>query len=191
MWRYKMKKGKVIFLNGTSSSGKSSIATKIQEVSEEKFFHVQIDTFCDMLHEKNFDDDFVSAENIVASIMHNFVLSLCEKGENVIVDTVIENQNEHWLKECVDILYDMPVTFIKVNCPLHELERRELKRGDRTIGQAKGQLNNMNFNDIYDLEVNTYVNSIEECVRVIKNKIKLENQENAFKKIHEKYQNHS
>jgi chloramphenicol 3-O phosphotransferase len=186
-----MKKGKVIFLNGTSSSGKSSLATKIQEVSEEKIFHVQIDTFCDMLHEKIFDTDFVNTENLVASIMHNFIFSLCKSGENVIVDTVIENQNEHWLKECVDLLYDMPVTFVKVNCPLHELERRELNLGDRNIGQAKYQLSNMNFNDIYDLEVNTYENSTEECVVVIKNQMKLENEESAFKKIYEKYHSHS
>ena len=66
-----------------------------------------------------------------------------------------------------------------------------MKRGDRTIGQAKGQLSNMNFNDIYDLEVNTYDNSTEECVGVIINQMKLENEENAFKKIHEKYQHHS
>jgi chloramphenicol 3-O phosphotransferase len=179
-----MGKGKVIFLNGTSSSGKSSLAIKIQEISEEKFYHVQIDTFCDMLHEKFFDNNFVKTENSVASIMHNFILSLCENGENVLVDTVIENHNENWLKECVELLYDMPVTFVKVNCPLHELERRELERGDRNIGQAKGQLCNMNFNDIYDLEVNTYENTIGECAKIIQNAIKFQNEQNAFKKIY-------
>jgi chloramphenicol 3-O phosphotransferase len=186
-----MEKGKIIFLNGTSSSGKSSLATKIQEVSAEKFYHVQIDTFCDMLHEKNFDNDFVNTENSVASIMHKFILSLCKNGENVIVDTVIENHHENWLKECVELLYDMPVTFVKVNCPLPELERRELERGDRRIGQAKEQLSNMNFNDVYDLEVNTCKNSIEECVRNIENQMKLDNEQNAFKKIYEKYRKQS
>jgi chloramphenicol 3-O phosphotransferase len=182
-----MEKGKIIFLNGTSSSGKSSLARKIQEISEEKFYHVQIDTFCDMLHDKFFDKDFVNTENLVASIMHNFVLSLCKNGENVIVDTVIENHHENWLKECVELLHDMPITFVKVNCPLHELERRELERGDRDIGQAKGQLSNMNFNDIYDLEVNTYENSTEECARIIKNQVKSYSDRNAFRKIYNKY----
>lgn len=179
-----MEKGKIIFLNGTSSSGKSSLARKIQETSEEKFYHVQIDTFLHMLHEKFFDKDFANTENSVASIMHNFVLSLCTNGENVIVDTVIQNHNKNWLSECVELLHDMPVTFVKVNCPLHELERRELARGDRNVGQAKQQLGNMNFNDVYDLEVNTYENSIEECSKVIQNAIKFENDQNAFKKIH-------
>ena len=182
-----MGKGEVVFLNGTSSSGKTSLATKIQEVSEERFYHVQIDTFCDMLHEKDFENDFVSTENSAATIMHNFILSLCKNGENVIVDTVIENYHENWLKECVELLHNMPVTFVKVNCPLHELERRELERGNRRIGQAKEQLSNMNFNDIYDLEVNTYENSIEECARTIKNKMKFDNDENAFKKLYKKY----
>ncbi|MBZ9635230.1 hypothetical protein [Clostridium sp. FP1] len=58
------------------------------------------------------------------------------------------------------------------------------------IGQAKAQLSNMNFNDIYDLEVNTYENSIEECVIIIKNEMKLQNEQNAFIKIYEKYQKH-
>lgn len=182
-----MDKGKIIFLNGTSSSGKSSLAIKIQEISEEKFYHVQIDTFCDMVHEKFFDNDFVNTENSVASIMHNFILSLCKNGENVIVDTVIENHHENWLRECVELLHDMPVTFVKVSCPLYELERRELERGDREIGQAKLQLSNMDFNDIYDLEVNTYENSTEECARIIKNNMKFENEKNAFKKIYETY----
>ena len=182
-----MGKGKIIFLNGTSSSGKTSLATKLQEILEGIYYHVQIDTFCDMMHEKYYDKDFINTENSAASIMHNFILSLCRNGENVIVDTVIENHHENWLKECVELLHDMPVTFVKVNCPLHELERRELERGNRTIGLAKGQLFNMNFNDIYDLQVNTYENSIEECAVSIKDKIKLDNEQNAFKKIYEKY----
>lgn len=184
-----MGQGKIIFLNGTSSSGKSSLAIKIQERSEEKFYHVQIDTFCDMLHGKFFDKDFVNTENSVASIMHNFVLSLCKNGKNVIVDTVIENHHENWLRESVELLHDMPVTFVKVNCPLHELERRELVRGNRDIGQAKGQLSNMDFNAIYDLEVNTYENSIEECAKIIINKMEFENEQSAFRKLHEKYLN--
>lgn len=184
-----MGQGKLIFLNGTSSSGKSSLAIKIQEISEEKFYHVQIDTFCDMLHGKFFDNDFVNTENSVASIMHNFVLSLCKNGENVIVDTVIENHHENWLKECVELLHDIPVTFVKVNCPLHELERREIERGNRDIGQAKGQLSNMDFNAIYDLEVNTYENSIEECAEIIINNLKFENEQSAFRKIYERYTN--
>jgi chloramphenicol 3-O-phosphotransferase len=182
-----MGKGKIIFLNGTSSSGKSSLAVKIQEISEEKFYHVKIDTFCNMVHGKFFNLDYINTENSAASAMHNFVLSLARNGENVIVDSVILNQKENWLKECVELLHDMPVTFVKVSCPLHELERREVKRGDRKIGLSKYQLSNMDFNVTYDLEVNTYENSTEECAKIIINEMMIKNEQNAFKKIYEKY----
>jgi len=182
-----MGKGKVIFLNGTSSAGKSSLSTKVQEISEEKCYRVQLDTFLDMIHDKFYDDDIVNTENIAASIMHNFVLSLCKNGESVIVDTVIENHHENWLKECVELLYDENVIFVKVDCPLHELERRELERGDRSIGQAKGQLSNMDFNDIYDIVVNTYENTIEECAIAVKNEMQSIRKKNAFKEIYEIY----
>jgi chloramphenicol 3-O phosphotransferase len=182
-----MAKGKVIFLNGASSSGKSSLAIKIQEISVEKFYHVQIDTFCNMVHGKFFNLDYINTENSAASAMHNFILSLCNNGENVIVDSVILNQKENWLKECVKLLHEIHVTFVKVYCPLHELERRELERGDRKIGLSRYQLNNMNFNDTYDLEVNTYENTTEECAKIIINQVKSQNEQNAFKKIYDKY----
>ncbi|HQG79310.1 MAG TPA: hypothetical protein PK564_03135, partial [bacterium] len=80
-----MHRGRIIFLNGTSSSGKSTLAKNIQKISKEKFFHVQIDTFCDMLHQKFFDSDFSETENSVASLMHKFVVFLSDEGQNVIV----------------------------------------------------------------------------------------------------------
>ena len=40
-----MKPGNIILLNGTSSSGKSSIAAAIQKESERPFLHIGIDTF--------------------------------------------------------------------------------------------------------------------------------------------------
>jgi chloramphenicol 3-O phosphotransferase len=40
-----MKPGNIILLNGTSSSGKSSIARAVQDESETPFLHIGIDTF--------------------------------------------------------------------------------------------------------------------------------------------------
>ncbi len=44
-----MNVGKVIFLNGASSSGKSTIAKLLQPRLEEPFLHMQLDTFIEML----------------------------------------------------------------------------------------------------------------------------------------------
>jgi len=54
-----------------------------------------------------------------------------------------------------------------VHCPLEDLERREKARGDRNIGQAKKQLEYVHKAEIYDIEVNTAFESIEEISRKI------------------------
>jgi len=118
--------------------------------------------------------------------MYHFVLSLCRNGENSIIDTVILDQKEVWLRECVELLHEMPVIFVKVNCSLNELERRERERGNRKIGLSKMQMENMKFN-MYDLEVNTYEMSMEECVEKINEKTVTDSKSNAFGRLHEMY----
>ena len=44
-----MEPGKIIFLNGTSSSGKSSLARELQRRLPEPFLHLQLDAFIEML----------------------------------------------------------------------------------------------------------------------------------------------
>jgi chloramphenicol 3-O phosphotransferase len=44
-----MTSGRIILLNGTSSSGKSSVARALQEVLSEPYLHLGIDTFIAML----------------------------------------------------------------------------------------------------------------------------------------------
>ena len=44
-----MKTAKIILLNGTGSSGKTSLARALQAASRDVFLHVQMDAFLDML----------------------------------------------------------------------------------------------------------------------------------------------
>lgn len=57
---------------------------------------------------------------------------------------------------------DYPVLFVGVHCCIDELERREKVRGDRNIGQARRQLEYVHKGEIYDIELNTDIDSIEE-----------------------------
>ncbi|RKX30262.1 MAG: chloramphenicol phosphotransferase, partial [Candidatus Zixiibacteriota bacterium] len=45
-----MKSGKIIFINGVSSSGKSLLAIELQKRLIEDFFHIQLDDFIEMMH---------------------------------------------------------------------------------------------------------------------------------------------
>jgi chloramphenicol 3-O-phosphotransferase len=82
------------------------------------------------------------------------------------------------------------VIFVKVSCPPEELEKRELERGDRTIGQAIGQYKNMYFNDIYDFEINTFENTPGECAKIVIDKMKsFKIPDSAFFRLRKKYLN--
>ncbi|MCL2620118.1 MAG: chloramphenicol phosphotransferase CPT family protein, partial [Defluviitaleaceae bacterium] len=85
-----------------------------------------------------------------------------DRGYNVIVDTVLDD--EEWVDVLVGILHDNPVLFVHVTCLEEELIRRELSRGDRGIGLAVEQLEYLSPKEqIYDVTVDTHVNTTEEC----------------------------
>jgi hypothetical protein len=54
----------------------------------------------------------------------------------VLLDTP---HDQSGLRECIAVLHEHPVLFVRVDCPLEELERREQQRGDRRLGQARTQ----------------------------------------------------
>ena len=87
-------------------------------------------------------------------------------GHNVIVDNIILASFET-LEECIACLRDYPVMLVRLNCPAHELRRREQKRGDRSIGNGESQIDELVPADTYDIVVNTYEESIEQCVNRI------------------------
>lgn len=181
-----MTKGHIIFLNGTSSSGKTSLTKKLQEMLVEPFFHFSLDTFEDMAPKKHLKQDFWATLRMSVSGMHKSIAAFSESGLNVIVDHVILDipEMEGWLDECVTHMHALPVLFVQVNCPLVELERREKERGDRDIGQAKSQLEQIYGREIYDLEVNTYENSLEECAQQIIDNLQVLIDTNAFNRMY-------
>ncbi|WP_430132674.1 phosphotransferase-like protein [Paenibacillus lautus] len=58
-----------------------------------------------------------------------------------------------------------------VHCPTTELERREKERGDRRIGLSRSQLDFVHKEEIYDIEVDTFTNGLENCVERIVEKV--------------------
>ena len=91
-----------------------------------------------------------------------------DKGVNLVVDQLHNNDTTI---DCYATLKDYPVVFVGVHCPVEELERRELEQDDRTIGQAKAQLQYFHQQgEQYDFKINTSESmdsSINELVRVI------------------------
>jgi len=168
-----MKKGKIIFLNGVSSSGKTTLAKSLQEELAEPYCRLSIDNFLSTIHEKFFISEYRTSLRQTLRAMHHTIKLFSDMGLNVIVDHVLEKQE--WLDECVKILHEYPVLFVHVTCPLEELRRREKERGDRQIGQAEWQLSRLSLKDTYDITVDT---TNEKCVDEI---IEIFNHPHKFK----------
>lgn len=149
--------GHVIFLNGVSSSGKSSIAQRLLEILQRPYFHMAVDVFGAMrARERTAQLNPAELDVILARTragFHRAVAGMAHAGNDIIVDHVL---SEQWrLLDCLTVLDGVHVTFIGVHCDPAELARRERARGDRTPGQAAAQLAQVHAHGIYDLECDT------------------------------------
>lgn len=164
-----MKTGHVIFLNGTSSSGKTTIAKALQDKLPEPYMYVSIDDFFSMYPERFLEPTSKEEDDVLARLFpaivsgfHMSVASLAQSGNNIIVDHVL--QEDGWLKECVENWVGLNVLFVGVKCPLEITERREKTRDDRVIGTARYQFDRVHVHGLYDIEVDTSILGVDECV---------------------------
>lgn len=161
--------GRIIFLNGAPCAGKTTIARALQETLDEPYLHLSADHILSMLPQSfrnvNNPANYRAIYKAISG-MHYCVATLATAGNNVIVDTVLVNSDN--LAECVFILAHFRVTFVGVFCPLAELERRERERGDRAVGMARSQFEQVHAHQIYDLEVDTSVTSAQAIAAEIK-----------------------
>ncbi len=176
--------GRVIFLNGTSSSGKGSIIAALLEILPDAYVHIGYDDLFLLrrsdayfgaqgfrLREQEDDD----TEPIVMEIsplaaryfagMQRTVAAFASAGNNLIVDWVL--WDDAWLHDFVRLLRDHEVLFVGVHCPLSEAEKRERERGDRMIGLARSQFIHVHAYDLYDVTVDTSVATPVECAEQI------------------------
>jgi len=179
-----MSEGRIVILNGTSSSGKSSIARALQEILEEPCIHLCIDDYLGafqrgLWHNK----EVVQREwpHIIAGF-HAAAAAIARAGNLVIVDDVLE-ENPPWVESLLTLFDGLDVIFVGVHCPLEELERRERGRGDRRAGLARLQLDQVHAQAIYDVEVDTSALSPEECATIIVQHVRARHYPSAFDRL--------
>ncbi len=198
-----MKTGKIIVLNGTSSSGKTSIIRALQQVMDEPYLEAGFDKYLWMLPAKFLkrplyldvlDYDRMEFEGEVLQVlrarriafqfvsgMHHAAVAMVKAGNNLIIDHLFFEPK--WVQECAELFSDQWALLVGVRCPLEIINEREKQRGDRTPGIAPGHYHLIHQLGIYDLEVDTSVLSAMECALKIKKYIDEGKQPQAFRQI--------
>ena len=139
------------------------------------------------LNPTNQDEALVLA-NLIPSVVsgfHKSVAALARSGNNIIVDHVL--QEDEWLRECVENWAGLEVLFVGVKCPLEVAEQREKERSDRNIGTARYQFERVHTHELYDVEVDTSIHSVDGCVTRIMEAVKGKPKEFVFQKLAAKF----
>jgi len=177
-----------IVLNGTSCSGKSSIAATLQELWPRPLQVTGIDTFLAAQSKRFFAIDGhvvagfswvpvtvdgqpafhwvpgpLGLEMINAS--HAYWAACAAAGLDQVIDDV-------WLVPdqpagLQDALLAANTLWVGVQCPLAIAEQRERERGNRIVGTVRGQQALVHTFRKYDVEVDTSVATPRECAEAI------------------------
>ena len=170
-----MTSGRIILLNGTSSSGKTTLVRALQDRLPDPWIEIGIDRFVFALPKRYLDQPLWSevfryvrpdgradgpftietgplGKRLVRG-MHRTAAALAADGLDLIVDHVLLEGS--WLDELGRLWAPFGVLFVGVVCPLGVVVERERGRRDRTIGQAEAQFAVVHRRGGYDIEVDT------------------------------------
>jgi adenylylsulfate kinase/chloramphenicol 3-O phosphotransferase len=168
-----MKKGKIVYLNGVSSTGKTSIARVMQDTSDEFFYLIGSDILMNMVGEKHRLNNYTKYEFEMFIDMYHFAKLLSDMGKNVIIDCALFETSElsNHYKKMMNILGNNPLLTVNVVCPLEICRQRNLKRGDRMEFQSKEQDKIIDKTVTLDFTVYSDKNTSEECSKMILHKV--------------------
>lgn len=177
-----------IVLNGTSCSGKSSIAAVLQRLWPRPLQVTGIDTFLAAQGARFFASD----GRRVAGFSWIPVTIDGQPAFDVVPGplglAMIKASHAYWaacaaagLDQVIDDVWLMPdqpaglqealpaasTLWVGVHCPLAIAEQRERDRGDRTVGTVRGQYGRVHTFRKYDVDVDTSVAAARECAEAI------------------------
>lgn len=164
-----MEKGRIIFLNGVTSSGKTSIVEALQDRDDVFFYVVANDLFQEMVGDRFLRENYWKYLSEVVLMMYHTAKMFSDMGKNVLIDGILVEREEikpHY-QQMLDILQDNPLDIVEVYCPLEICRQRNIMRGDRYETQSQEQYELMADNIQYRMKVDTSVNSSAECAEMI------------------------
>lgn len=193
-----MNTGNVIFLNGSSSAGKTTLAITLQQLLDEPYQHIALDQFRDGMPGRyrglNSPDGTPGASGLnivpqesggellthirfgehgerVLQGMRRAVAAFAQAGNNVIIDDLLFKP--HYLDDYAGALAGVPTWLIGVRCALNVVNEREAQRSGRFPGTATSHFHEVHAHNAgYDLEVDTSRTTPKECALAIIDRLK-------------------
>jgi chloramphenicol 3-O phosphotransferase len=161
--------GKIILINGPSSSGKTTLALAAQKQFDIPFLRFSFDLFLDnqVLPMDQIRSGAFSWDAMRPSVfkgIHRCLPALANAGNNLIFDHIIESKS--WLEDLLHCVSGLDVFFVGLHCSLPELERREAQRGNRRGGEARTDFETVHSITSYDLELNSE-NALDDNVKLL------------------------
>ena len=203
-----MSSGTIIFLNGSSSSGKTTLAITLQELLAEPFYHLGLDQFRDGMPAKyrglnspkgstgqrglnvvpintEGETPFTSIQfgdegKVMLRGMRRAMAAMASEGLNLIIDDIILEQG--FLEDYLHVMEGINLYFIGVRCTAEIISEREAMRPGRFPGTAVGHMDICHAHGSYDIELETSSKSPEECARNIIRRL-AEGPPEAFSKL--------
>ncbi len=161
----------IVVLNGTSSSGKTSIARVFQDLAPGVFLNFSIDSILYALppnaleRMKRGDDISDLRYPELVRAFYGCVQTLAAFGHDLVIDhAVMTREQANMLMAAVA---SHRALIVGLDCPLDVLNERERRRGDRRPGLAAAQCTRIHEWLPYDLRIDTSQTSSEEAARLI------------------------
>ena len=142
-----------VFLAGPSSAGKTSLALAFQRIAHEPWFFFEADRLSGGFPSNR--SEFVTLEwdRRAREASARAARGILDAGFGVIVELGLFDP---WDRAKVATLFaDRPAFLVRVRCDLATLERREEVRGDRHVGTARRQFEQLKGMIPFDREVVT------------------------------------
>ncbi len=164
-------KGRIIFLNGVTSAGKTSIVEALQRRDDLFFYVVANDLFQEMVGERYLEQDYWKYLSEAILLMYRTAGLFSDLGHHVIIDGILVERPEiapHY-EQMREILKENPLDIVEVSCPLEICRQRNIARGDRYETQSLEQSELMAQGIRYSCRVETDRYSPDECAdRIVK-----------------------
>jgi chloramphenicol 3-O phosphotransferase len=169
-----MKQEDVIFLNGTSSSGKTTIGHHPSTTDGFLWVFPHGDTHVSEIR-------VGPAALRLCADMYGAAAALATTGNDVIIDDVVVDSRV--LEAAVTSLHPFNVLFVGVRCPMDVAEGRARARGDRFQGLVNAHYTLVHAHGRYDLDIDTSMLTPMECATHIKERLQNGPAPNALQRL--------